>query len=219
MYLVRPPYLLKKLYSKAIWRMDASQKKIYLTFDDGPVPLITPWVLGILKQYNIQATFFCVGENIVKHQEIFQRIINEGHRTGNHTYNHLNGWNTHTNSYIQNIQLCDEVLKCDNGPGPTKLFRPPYGRAKKSQITTLSSKNHLNQLPYSVIMWDLLSGDYDKKTSPEKCLSNVVNNVRNGSIIVFHDNLKAKINLEYALPRFIEYALSQGFEFEKINRI
>lgn len=205
MYLVRPSYLLKRLYPSAIWRMNPNQNTIYLTFDDGPVPEITPWVLDELAQHNIKATFFCVGENIIKHPDIYQRILKEKHAIGNHTFNHLNGWNTHTQDYINNIAKCDELM---NAPNEKVLFRPPYGKAKKSQLKTLQ-----NSQRYSVIMWDVLSGDYDKKTSPEKCLHNVTNNVRNGSIIVFHDNIKAKDNLQYALPLFIEYARDSGFEF------
>ena len=212
MYLLRPPYLLKKLYSKAIWRMDKTQKKIYLTFDDGPISQITPWVLDVLKQHNIKATFFCVGENIVKHPVVYRRILLENHAVGNHTYNHLNGWNTHTNTYIDNVELCNKAMAI--GIGQQKiLFRPPYGKVKKSQIAQLLKNKTHN---YSIIMWDVLSGDYDNKTSPEKCLSNVINNVRNGSIIVFHDSLKSQKNLEYALPRFIEQAKAKGFEFEKL---
>ena len=199
MYLVRPPYLVRKLYPKAVWRMDVSQKKIYLTFDDGPVPVITDWVLDVLKQENISATFFCVGENVTKHPELFQRIISEKHSIGNHTFNHLNGWDSHTFRYLKNIQKCAEVVK-------SNLFRPPYGRIKKSQYAILNSQ-------YSIIMWDVLSGDYDQKNSPEKCLNNVTDAVRNGSIVVFHDSYKAQKNIEYVLPRFIEYAKSNGFEF------
>lgn len=199
MYLVRPPYLLKKLYPNAIWRMNAAQKKIYLTFDDGPVPDITPWVLDVLKKDNIKATFFCVGENVVKYPELFQRIIDEKHQIGNHTFNHVNGWNTHTNQYLQNIEKCAEVVR-------SKLFRPPYGRLKKSQMSKLKSQ-------YSIVMWDVLSGDYDKKTSQEKCLYNVISTVRNGSIVVFHDSYKAQKKVEYALPCFINWALEAGFEF------
>lgn len=217
MYLVRPPYLLKKLYSTAIWRMDSTSKKIYLTFDDGPVPIVTPWVLDVLKQYNIKATFFCVGENVVKHPDIFQRIVEEGHSIGNHTYNHLNGWNTHTKKYMENVEWCDQVLRQGIGSDATILFRPPYGKAKKSQISDLTSKKNPDHTPYSIIMWDVLSGDYDKNTDPLTCLNNVVNNVRNGSIIVFHDSPKAQKNLEYALPKFIDYAIAQGFEFEKLE--
>lgn len=216
MYLVRPPYLLKQLYSRAVWRMDRTSKKIYLTFDDGPVPSVTPWVLDVLKQNNIKATFFCVGENVVENPDIFQRILEEGHSVGNHTYNHLNGWNTHTKKYMENVELCDQAIRSGIGFKHTNLFRPPYGKAKKSQIEYLSSKKDQDQTPYSIIMWDVLSGDYDKNTSPSTCLKNVNDNVRNGSIIVFHDSPKAQQNLEYALPRFIEHAKGQGFEFDKL---
>ncbi len=216
MYLVRPPYLLKNLYPKAIWRMDASQKKIYLTFDDGPVPEVTPWVLDVLKEKNVKALFFCVGENIETNPEIFQRIIDEGHQVGNHTYNHINGWNTSTDQYFQNIEKCEVVLRdlsSDGHPSPTgegkgmgRLFRPPYGKLKTTQYSRL--------LPdYSIIMWDVLSADYDNDTSPEKCLSNSIDFTRNGSIIVFHDSIKAEKKLRYALVPFIDWALKEGFEF------
>jgi peptidoglycan-N-acetylglucosamine deacetylase len=205
MYLVQPPYLLKKIYPQAIWRMPSNEKKIYLTFDDGPVPIITPWVLDVLKKENITATFFCVGENIVSHPEIYQRIINEGHTVGNHTYNHLNGWNTHGNEYIRNVLKCAEVMKKEKST-TIKLFRPPYGRAKKSQMAQLATQ-------YTIVLWDVLSGDYDKNTSPEQCLKNVTDHVRNGSIIVFHDSYKAQKNMEYALPAFIQFAKEKGFEF------
>ena len=161
--------------------MDKTQKKIYLTFDDGPVPSITPWVLDILKQHNIKATFFCVGDNVQKHTTIYQRILTEKHAVGNHTFNHLKGWNTHSQNYIQNVGKCASFVS-------TNLFRPPYGKVKKSQFRILHPK-------FKIIMWDVLSGDYDKKTSPEKCLKNVIDMVRNGSIIVFHDSLKAQENI------------------------
>jgi peptidoglycan/xylan/chitin deacetylase (PgdA/CDA1 family) len=202
MYIVRPSFLLRKIYPKAIWRIPTKEKKIYLTFDDGPIPVVTPWILDLLKKSEIKATFFCVGENVVKNANIYQRILDEKHALGNHTYNHLNGWNSHSKTYIKNVKKCDEVMH-------SKLFRPPYGRAKKSQIEHLSNQ-------YSIIMWDVLSGDYDKNTSPEKCLKNVIKGVRNGSIIVFHDNIKAQKNVEYALPKFIDWAKENGFVFEKI---
>ena len=217
MYLVRPPYLLKQLYSKAVWRMEKESKKIYLTFDDGPVPSVTPWVLDVLKQYDIKATFFCVGENVLKHPDVFQRILEEGHSVGNHTYNHLNGWNTHSKKYMENVELCNQALISGSRGVHNNLFRPPYGKAKKTQLVNLSSKKDPDQTSYSIIMWDVLSGDYDKNTSPETCLKNVNDHVRNGSIIVFHDSPKAQQNLEYALPRFIEFAKEQGFEFEKLG--
>lgn len=200
MYIVRPTYLLRQLYPTAIWRMPVKDKKIYLTFDDGPVPVITPWVLDLLKEEKIKATFFCVGENVQNNPEIYQRILDEKHAVGNHTFNHLNGWNTHGNQYARNVLKCAELVS-------SRLFRPPYGRVKKSQITLLSSH-------YSIIMWDVLSGDYDKNTSPEQCFKNTATHVRNGSVIVFHDSYKAQKNMEYALPRFIRYAKENGFEFE-----
>ena len=199
MYLVRPPYLLKTLYPKAIWRMDKDKPLIYLTFDDGPVPGITEWVLDLLKAKALKATFFCVGDNVRKHASLYARIVAEGHQTGNHTFNHLNGWNSHTADYLQNIGQC----RAEVG---TTLFRPPYGKMKNSQYRRV-------QQQYTIVMWDVLSGDYDKDTSPEKCLANVVKHVRNGSVIVFHDSYKAQRNLQYALPLFIDWALRQGFSF------
>ena len=197
---MRPSYLIKKLYPKAVWRKDPALKKIYLTFDDGPVPVITPWVLDVLKEKKVKATFFCVGENVEKNSPIYRRILDEQHHTGNHTYNHLNGWNTHTDLYLRNVEKCAESVS-------TGLFRPPYGKLKKAQSAKISQQ-------YSIIMWDVLSGDYDKETGPEKCLQNVIKNTRNGSIIVFHDSYKAQEKVMYALPRFIDWALENGFEFE-----
>lgn len=183
----------------AVWRKCATEKKLYLTFDDGPIPELTPWVLDILKQHSIKATFFCVGDNVNKHPELYARILNEGHSVGNHTYNHVNGWNTDTNEYLENTEKCAQLVK-------SKLFRPPYGKLKPTQIKRITAN-------YSIIMWDILSGDYDKNITPERCLLNVINNIRNGSIIVFHDNIKAKDNLQYTLPKFIEYALEKGYDF------
>ena len=203
MYLVRPPYLYKKILSKAIWRLNPLEKKIYLTFDDGPIPEVTSWVLNLLRQSTIKATFFCVGENVAKNPEVFNQIIEDGHSIGNHTFNHLNGWNTDTNKYIQNIKLCDELVH-------SNLFRPPYGKLKPTQSLLLNPK-------YKVIMWDVLSGDYDKETPPEKCLKNVNDNVRNGSVILFHDSLKAQLNMQYALPLFISYAKEKGFQFARLE--
>lgn len=202
MYLVQPTYLIKSIYPKAIWRKEPTDKKLYLTFDDGPIPEITTWVLDVLKQYDVKATFFCVGNNVEKHPAIFQRILDEEHAVGNHTYNHLNGWKTHSPLYLKNVSKCKELVH-------SRLFRPPYGKMKKTQFNILRRY-------YSIVLWDVLSGDYDKKTSPEKCLKNVVDKYRNGSIIVFHDNVKAWENLEYALPKFIEHALKEGYRFESL---
>lgn len=200
MYTIQPPYLIKKVYPSLIWRKNKTKKNIYLTFDDGPVSIITPWVLDVLKEEQVRATFFCVGKNVVLHPEIYTRILNENHRIGNHTYTHLNGWDSQTSNYIDDIKKCAIYVS-------TNLFRPPYGRIKKSQINQLKSN-------YSIIMWDVLTGDYDKKTTPEKCLYNATSKIRNGSIVVFHDSVKAKTNMQFALPRFIKYAKEQGFEFD-----
>lgn len=197
--LVRPPQILRKLYKGSVWRMTKNEPIIYLTFDDGPIPELTPWVLDILRQYEIKATFFCVGENINKHPEIFKRIIDEGHQVGNHTYNHLKGWKTHNNSYFDNIAKCQTLTQTD-------LFRPPYGRITKSQYRALL-------LDYRIIFWDVLSYDYDALVSPEKCLDNCLKYTRNGSVIVFHDNIKAQKNLKFALPHYIEHFLKLNYKF------
>jgi peptidoglycan/xylan/chitin deacetylase (PgdA/CDA1 family) len=198
-FLVRPPQLLRNFYKDSIWRMDKNQPIIYLTFDDGPIPELTPWVLDILKEHSIKATFFCVGENISKHPALFSRIRQEGHQAGNHTYNHLKGWKTSEKEYFDNIDKCQELTQ-------TKLFRPPYGRIKKSQYAALSKK-------FDIVFWDVLSHDYDQLISPEKCLENSINYTRNGSIIVFHDNIKAQKNLKFALPHYIEHFLKLNYKF------
>lgn len=202
-YAVKPPYLLRKFYSKLIWSFPTSEKIVYLTFDDGPIAGVTPFVLDQLKQYNAKATFFCIGENIDKHPELFQRIKEDGHATGNHTYHHLNGWNISDQIYFEDVERTRSLVQ-------SKFFRPPYGRIKKSQISNLSSR-------YSIIMWDVLSYDFDKNTSPEKCLANVINHSKEGSIIVFHDSIKAQKNLEYALPETLEHFSKAGFKFGAIE--
>lgn len=203
MYLVKSPFFLKKYYSNFVWKIPTAEKIIYLTFDDGPTPEITEWTLATLKTFNAKATFFCVGSNVAKHPEIFQQIISDGHAIGNHTHQHVNGWHTDKEAYFRNIKKCEEVVK-------SNLFRPPYGRIKKSQYELIKED-------YKVIMWDVLSGDFDPKTSPEKCLSNVINNTTEGSIVVFHDSLKAADNLKYTLPKVLEYFVEQGYRFEKLE--
>jgi peptidoglycan/xylan/chitin deacetylase (PgdA/CDA1 family) len=205
MYLVKSPLLLKWFYSALTWNKSRSQKIIYLTFDDGPVPNVTEFVLNTLKSFKIKATFFCIGDNIVKHPEVFERLKSEGHTIGNHTFNHLNGWKTDDKTYLQNFLTCQDFTQ-------TNLFRPPYGRIKKSQISSLRSE--VPQL--EIIMWDVLSGDFDASLSPEKCYQNIINNAENGSIIVFHDSLKAFDRLKYALPKAIEFLLNEGYQFAKL---
>ena len=197
--LVRPPQLLRALYKGSLWRMDKKEPTIYLTFDDGPIPELTEWVLDVLKEYQIKATFFCVGDNIVKNPSIFQRIKSEGHQVGNHTFNHMKGWKVKNTMYVENTERCQELTK-------TNLFRPPYGRIKKSQYKILA-KN------YKVVFWDVLSYDYDRLTSSKKCLDNSIKYTRNGSIIVFHDNIKAQKNLKFALPQYIEHFLKLNYKF------
>ena len=190
------------------------ENKIYLTFDDGPTPEITEWVLDELKKHQIKATFFCIGKNINNHGAIFLKIINEGHSIGNHTYNHLKGWNTSTEEYIDNIALCElEILNLRSRiyDLQSKIFRPPYGKIKKSQ------SKKLKKLGYKVIMWDVLSADFDQSIPPEKCLENVLQNVESGSVIVFHDSVKAYKNLKYTLPRTIQALKEKGFEFSTIQ--
>src|SRR5690606_7547607 len=152
-------------------------------FDDGPIPDVTPEVLNILKKYDVKATFFCVGDNIRKHPDIFDRIKKEGHQIGNHTYNHLKGWNTPHDLYLENTALCNTLTG-------TKLFRPPYGRATRAQYAQLKKQ-------YEIIMWDVMSGDFDEKLDPETCLNNVINHAENGSIVIFHDNIKAIPRVTY----------------------
>ncbi|KHJ36936.1 peptidoglycan-N-acetylglucosamine deacetylase [Pedobacter glucosidilyticus] len=207
MYLVKTPWLLKKFYPQnLIWNKSRDKKIIYLTFDDGPIPIVTPFVLEILKKFNAKATFFCIGDNINKHQDIFFQLKADGHAIGNHTYNHLNGWKSNNKKYLDNIIKCQELTQ-------TNLFRPPYGRIKKSQIKNLESKfkNH------KIIMWDVLSGDFDTQLAPEKCLKNVCKNAINGSIVVFHDSLKAFDRLKYTLPKALEFWQSKGYEFHQIH--
>lgn len=212
---VKTNRIIKLLFPNYIWHISTSKKKVYLTFDDGPIPDLTEWVLDILKKENSKATFFCIGDNIKKHPEIFKRIISEGHSIGNHTFNHLNGWKTKTENYFENFNLCEtEILNFKNLKIETqksKLFRPPYGKIKPQQAKMIRKKG------YEIIMWDVLSYDFDSLTNPEKCLKNVVENATNGSIIVFHDSIKAEINLRYTLPKAIQILKRKGFSFAKID--
>lgn len=202
MYFVNTPFFLRWMYPNVTWNRSRLDKKIYLTFDDGPIPEITPWILDLLQEHQIKATFFCVGENIVKHPTIYQRLIREGHRIGNHTFNHLKGWDTPDDIYFQNIELCQQHTQ-------SNLFRPPYARAKKSQINLLTKE-------YELIYYDVLSGDFDLNLSPEQCYKNVLKHTKNGSIIVFHDNLKAIPRVKYALPKVIVHFLEKGYTFDTL---
>ncbi len=202
MFLAKSPEIIKKFYSRLIWDIPNNENKIYLTFDDGPTPEITEWVLDLLEQHQIKATFFCLGNNVQKHPEIAKKTKAAGHLIANHSYNHINGWYAEDEYYLSDIEKCKEVFS-------SSLFRPPYGRIKKSQIAQLVED-------YKIIMWDVLSGDFDLKTTPEKCYQNVVKHTKSGSIIVYHDSVKAAENLKSTLPKTIAYLLKEGFVFDVI---
>jgi peptidoglycan/xylan/chitin deacetylase (PgdA/CDA1 family) len=211
-YFVKTPWLLKKLYSRCTWDIPTREKIIYLTFDDGPHPTITPYVLDVLQQYQAKATFFCIGKNVVEHPAIYRRILDEGHRTGNHTHNHLNGWKVKNDQYINNIIEAAKHID-------SNLFRPPYGRITQFQVKILSGiaayKGSDRNL--QIIMWDVLSGDFDQSLSAETCTVNVINKTRPGSIVVFHDSEKAFPRMKDALPRMLKYFCGKGFRFEAIQ--
>lgn len=207
LYWVKTHRLIKKIFTGFVWDVANSEKTVYLTFDDGPVPEVTPWVLDMLRQSNIKATFFCIGNNIEKHPEVFSRVVNEGHTIGNHTFNHLNGWNTKTGDYIANFKQCEASIRTRCNNTTVRLFRPPYGKIKSAQAAALKD------LGYKIVMWDVLSADFDLTITPSQCLQNVLHNATHGSIIIFHDSVKAYANLKYALPEAIAKLKEKGFSF------
>jgi len=205
---VKSNRFIKWVFPNYIWDIPNEEQKVFLTFDDGPTPDITEWVLDQLIQYDAKGTFFCIGNNIEKYPEIFQKTIAEGHAIGNHSFNHLNGWKTSTEDYIKNVEFCQSQISSRNLGTKyqiTNLFRPPYGKIKSSQYKKLRA------LGYKIIMWDIISYDFDAETSTEKCLNNVLKNIKSGSIIVFHDSLKAERNLKYVLPKTLEFLEQKGF--------
>jgi peptidoglycan/xylan/chitin deacetylase (PgdA/CDA1 family) len=203
-------YFIKKIFPNYLWDIPNNENKVYLTFDDGPTPEITEWALDQLKKYNAKATFFCIGKNIEKYPEIFKKVKEDGHAIGNHTFNHLNGWKIPTEDYIKNTKLCQSAI-CSLQSAVYNLFRPPYGKIKSSQSKAL------RKLGYKIVMWDVLSEDYNQNITPEKCLENVLKNVQSGSIILFHDSVKAFPNLEYALPKTLKFLKDKGFICDVIN--
>lgn len=207
-YWVKTNRFIKWLFPKYVWEI-SSHDFVYLTFDDGPTPKVTDWVLDQLNLYNAKATFFCIGENISKHPEIFIKLITQGHSIGNHTFNHLNGWKTSDSNYLKNIELCENQISNLNSQN-CNLFRPPYGKIAPSQ------SRKLRKLGYKIIMWDVLSADFDTSISKEKCLQNILENMQPGSIVVFHDSKKAFANLEYVLPKVLEFGKTKNWKFEKI---
>lgn len=201
MFIEQPPQLIRYLYPSAIWRMDKDERAVYLTFDDGPIPRVTPWVLDVLDKYGIKATFFMVGDNIRKHPDEFRMVVERGHRIGNHTFNHIRGLSYAINSYLENTdKACRMMMN-------TNLFRPPHGYMSPKQYAELKKR-------YKIIMWDLVTRDYNRKFNGEQILQKVKKYVRNGSIITFHDSLKSEENIRYALPKAIEWLMEQGYEFK-----
>ncbi|MCF7567455.1 polysaccharide deacetylase family protein [Sabulilitoribacter arenilitoris] len=216
---VKTPLLVKRMFPNYIWDIPTTNKTIYLTFDDGPTPEITNWTLNVLKQYDAKASFFCIGNNIEEHPRIFQDILNGGHVIGNHTHNHIKGWKTKTKDYLNNISEAQNVINSQitNSKNSelrtqnSELFRPPYGQIKPKQ------GKKLIELGYKIIMWNVLSFDWDAKVSPKNCLNNVISKTTNGSIIVFHDSIKASKNMKYALPKVLEYFSGKGYRFESLS--
>lgn len=207
-YFVKTPWWLKRLYPDRIWDIDTKEKTIYLSFDDGPHPKATIFVLNELKKYNAKATFFCIGKNVIAYPGIYQQILNEGHHTGNHTQNHLNGWQTANDIYLSDVEEASQYINSD-------LFRPPYGRIRSLQAKNI--KRAMNNEQAKIVMWDVLSGDFDESTTPERCLRNVIEKTNAGSVVVFHDSEKAWEKLSYALPRILEHFGQLGFSFSSIS--
>jgi peptidoglycan/xylan/chitin deacetylase (PgdA/CDA1 family) len=205
-YFIKTPGWVKTIFSKYTWAIKSSAQVLYLTFDDGPHPTITPWVLDELKKWNAKATFFCIGKNVALYPDVYRRIVAEGHTVGNHTYNHLNGWKTDLKEYIDDIQKAAGIIR-------SSLFRPPYGRIKRKQANLLHVAMGRSA---EVVMWDVLSGDFDKKITEEQCLKNVINNIQKGSIVVFHDSDKAYKNLQYTLPLVLQQLAERGYTFERL---
>ncbi len=195
--------LLASLTKGLTWSVKTDKREVFLTFDDGPIPIVTPWVLETLNKYNAKATFFCVGDNVKKNPEVYKMIIENGHKIGNHTMNHLNGWTNFNKTYFENIEKCNAIIHSD-------LFRPPYGKIKPTQINYLK-KN------YKIIMWDVLTKDYDESVVGEYCFDKVRKNCKPGSIVVFHDSLKAEKRLRIALPKTLDYLSKEGYTFSALQ--
>ena len=203
MRLITTPKILRMLYLSFLWEMPKGEKKLYLTFDDGPHPTITPQVLEILKKFNAKATFFCIGNNVNKYKETFELVKKEGHAVGSHTFNHERGWKTKTKDYVNSVIEANALIQ-------SPLFRPPHGRIKFSQIRNLKKD-------FQIVAWTVISYDWDKSLSPDDCYNNVIKNAEDGSIIVFHDSEKAVNNMIPALTKVLEYYTDKGFIFEKLG--
>lgn len=206
-FFIKTPWLVRQFYKNYVWRVASKEQAVYLTFDDGPHPAITPWALAQLQKYRAKATFFCVGENVEKHPDVFQRILSEGHAVGNHTQHHPNGWETPTETYLDDVKQAAASI-------PSHLFRPPYGRIKKAQANGVKT---VLGAAAKIIMWDVLSCDFDPLFSKEQCLKNVLTGVQAGSIIVFHDSEKAAPNMMYVLPIVLKQLAEKGYAFKSLH--
>lgn len=204
-YMVSTPRWLRALYPGCIWNMPKEGLRLYLTFDDGPHPAITSFVLDQLKRFDAKATFFCLGKNVGLYPETYDRILSEGHAVGNHTYSHMNGWNHSEKDYLRDISDASGLIH-------SRLFRPPYGRLRRGQLQSLRAAG------YRPVMWNVLSGDFDNAIDGQICIRNVIRNAASGSVIVFHDSEKAWPRLEVALPELLEYYSGKGYSFEKIGQ-
>ena len=208
------PSITKRIFPNYVWDFSSRDKTIYLTFDDGPTPEITTWTLEQLNKYNAKATFFCIGSNVEKHPEIFKTILKNGHSIGNHTHNHLKGWQTSKKDYLQNVKQAEDIIDFNQlnktQENKQKLFRPPYGKIKPSQ------GKKLIELGYKIIMWSVITFDWEESITKEECLKNAIENTSEGNIIVFHDSVKASKNMMYALPKVLDYFSKKGFTFKAI---
>lgn len=207
MFLHKTNFLMRALYPNFVWRKPSDEKKIYLTFDDGPIPEVTEFVLETLEKYEAKATFFCIGDNISKNPDVFRKVIRAGHLVGNHTFNHLRGWASDDVTYLENSVRCK--IEIEKHGIETKLFRPPYGRIKRTQANVLLTD-------YEIVMWDVLSGDFSQNLSPETVLKRTIKYTEAGSIVLFHDSIKANERMSYTLPRFLEHFSDKGFQFSKL---
>jgi peptidoglycan/xylan/chitin deacetylase (PgdA/CDA1 family) len=208
------PSLIKRIFPNYVWDFSSKDKIIYLTFDDGPTPEITQWTLNTLKQYNAKATFFCIGNNVTKHPEIFQEVLKQGHNIGNHTHDHIKGWKTSTSTYLENVLKAETTInnQLTNSNIKLDLFRPPFGQLKNSQGRSIL------KLGYKIIMWSVITFDWEQKIPKAQCLKNVINSVsEKNNIIVFHDSLKASKNMMYALPKVLDYFSKKGYVFKAIT--
>ena len=202
MFIEQPPFFYRMLFPETIWRIPGDKKTVYLTFDDGPIPQVTPWVLDVLDYYEVKATFFCVGDNVARNTNLFQVIRDRGHQVGNHTMNHVKGMSMSPEKYVRNVMNAHDLIQ-------SRLFRPPHGHMLPGQAKLLKKD-------FSIIMWDVVTRDYSNKLSGEQVFGNVKRYARNGSIIVFHDSIKAERNLHYALPRTINWLRENGFLFKTL---